>query len=220
MAKGAAQGRHEARAIPAAQDGAAPAAVQQRPELTLPQAEAALVRATYDQAGVILEYGSGGSTVMAAEMPGKTVFSVESDHGWLTMMEGWFAANPPASTVRMHHGDIGPTGAWGRPADETTFRKWPGYALSVWDRPDFVQPDVVLIDGRFRAACLMTVALRTTRPVTVLFDDYTERKPYHTVETLLPRAGTVGRMVRFEVAPMALPPERLQWLVGLYQRPL
>ena len=51
-----------------------------RPELTLPEAEAALLRETYDRAGVILEYGSGGSTVLAAEQPGKTVPSVESSN--------------------------------------------------------------------------------------------------------------------------------------------
>ncbi|MDX5401331.1 MAG: hypothetical protein LPK02_02975 [Rhodobacterales bacterium] len=188
--------------------------------MTLPEAEATLVRAAYERAEVILEYGSGGSTVMAAEMPGKTIFSVESDAAWVAMMQAWFAANPPTSAVHMHHADIGPTVSWGRPASESTFRKWPGYALSVWDLDGFAQPDVVLIDGRFRPACLMTVALRSTRPVTVLFDDYIGRKPYHSVESLIRPAEIVGRMARFDVTPMALPADRLQWLVGLYQRPL
>ncbi len=196
------------------------AGVPERPELTLPEAEAALLRGCYERAGVVLEYGSGGSTVLAGEMPGKTVFSVESDAAWAAMMRRWFAANPPAATVHMHHADIGPTGNWGRPMDEGSYRKWPGYALSVWDRPDFLQPDVVLVDGRFRAACLMTAALRTKRPLTVLFDDYTRRKTYHAVEALIRPAEIAGRMARFEVEPMVLPPERLHWLVGLYQRPL
>ena len=190
------------------------------PVLTLPPDEAALLRAEYARAGVILEYGSGGSTVLAGGMAGKRVFSVESDAGWIGKMQGWFATHPPVSPVVMHHADIGPTVAWGRPADETAFRKWPGYANSVWDRRDFAHPDVVLVDGRFRAACLLTVALRITRPVTVLFDDYKRRKPYHAVEALVRPVAMAGRMARFEVAPMVLPPERLGWLVGLYLKPL
>jgi hypothetical protein len=51
----------------------------ERPELTFSPEVAELVRETYAQAQVILEYGSGGSTVLASEMAGKTVFSVESD---------------------------------------------------------------------------------------------------------------------------------------------
>jgi hypothetical protein len=61
-----------------------------RPELTLPEAEAATIRAAYERAGVILEYGSGGSTVLGAEL-GKRVLSVESDKAWAQMMRDWFA---------------------------------------------------------------------------------------------------------------------------------
>lgn len=192
----------------------------ERPQLTLPEAEAALVHEEYARAGVILEYGSGGSTVLAGSMPGKQVFSVESDLRWAQRMKRWFRDNPPASRVVVHHADVGPTVGWGKPADEIAFRKWPSYPNSVWDRRDFAHPDVVLIDGRFRAACLLTVALRILRPVTVLFDDYRDRKPYHVVEQLLPPSGLVGRMARFEVAPLTLPPKRLQWLIGLYLKPL
>ena len=52
-----------------------------RPTLTLPEAEAALITAAYDKAEVILEYGSGGSTVLAADL-GKKVVAVESDRDW------------------------------------------------------------------------------------------------------------------------------------------
>lgn len=202
-----------------AEAGAHPA-VPERPQLTLPPAEADLVRAQYEKARVILEYGSGGSTVLAGDMADKVITSVESDRAWVDMMKAWFRAHPPVSPVQLHHADIGPTEAWGRPATEQQFRKWPGYALSVWTLRGFRQPDVVLIDGRFRPACLMTVALRSKAPVTVLFDDYRDRKPYHTVEALMKPVEIVGRMARFEVEPMVLPPKRLQWLVGLYQRPL
>ncbi|WP_240997067.1 hypothetical protein, partial [Pseudomonas viridiflava] len=49
------------------------------------------------------------------------------------------------------------------------------YPLKVWDEPYFEQPDVILIDGRFRIACFVTAYLRATKPMIVLFDDYLDR---------------------------------------------
>ncbi|MDZ4119039.1 hypothetical protein [Phaeovulum sp.] len=190
-----------------------------RPKLTMPPDEAAALARAYAGAAVILEYGSGGSTILAAEMPGKLVFSVESDKAWLAGMARWFAENPPAADLRLHHADIGPTGPWGKPLDDASFRKWPGYPNSVWDREDFAHPDVVLIDGRFRAACFATVALRITRPVTVLVDDYIDRPAYHEVESLAPRAEMIGRMARFELAPQPFPAQRMGWFLSLFLRP-
>lgn len=191
----------------------------ERPQLTLPEAEAEAVRNAYAAAGVILEYGSGGSTVIGAEMPGKRIFSVESDKAWLGMMERWFAANPPLSRLALHHGDIGPTKAWGAPVDDAQFRRWPSYPVSVWDRSDFEHPDVVLIDGRFRSACFLTTLFRITRPVTVLWDDYTERKGYHVMESFAPLVRTHGRMAEFHLEPMAVPAERLGLILTTYLRP-
>jgi hypothetical protein len=190
-----------------------------RPELTLPPEAAGMVRAAYEGAGVILEYGSGGSTVLAGSLPGKRILSVESDKGWAEGMRQWFRANPPVSEVTIHHANIGDTKDWGHPADETSFRRWPGYALSVWDREDFVHPDVVLIDGRFRMACFATVALRITRPVTVLFDDYAGRDFYHQIEDLARPTAFAGRMARFDLEPRPFPLDRLAWIVGLFLKP-
>lgn len=190
------------------------------PRLTLPPEAAQALSDAYADARVILEYGSGGSTVLAAGMAGRTVFAVESDAAWLRAMRAYFDANPPAADVRLHHADIGPTRDWGHPADARRMRRWPGYALSVWDRDDFLHPDVVLIDGRFRVACLLTVAFRCTRPVTVLFDDYRGRKVYHGVEDMLRPAGFAGRMARFEVEPTAVPVDRLGWVMNYFYRPV
>lgn len=189
-----------------------------RPELTLPPDEAKAVINAYGAASVILEYGSGGSTVLAAEMPGKVVFSVESSAEWLAGMQGYFALNPPLATVYLHHGDIGPTKEWGKPVNEKHIRQWPGYPLSVWDLPDFSHPDLVLIDGRFRAACFLTCLFKSTKPMTVLWDDYAERKFYHRVEELVKPVEMIGRMARFEIAPMAVPVDRLPWILDIYLR--
>lgn len=192
-----------------------------RPELTLPEAEAALLHAAYEKADVILEYGSGGSTVMASEMPGKSVFSVESDKDWALMMRGYMAANQPASgtEVDIIWSDIGATKEWGHPVDHSEFQRYPRYALEVWGLPEFKQPDVVLVDGRFRQACALSAAFLSKKPVEVFFDDYVQRKHYHRVEEFLGSPKITGRMAQFNVTPQAIPPERLLWLVNFMLRP-
>lgn len=191
-----------------------------RPPLIMPDAVAAHLRVAYAAAGTILEYGMGGSTAMAAEMSGKTVFSVESDAGWIARMRAWFDTAPPAAALHLHHGDIGPTGEWGHPARQGTFKRWAAYPHSVWDRDDLIAPDVVLIDGRFRAACFATVAFRITRPTVVLFDDYADRPAYHDVERLARPVALIDRMARFEISPRAMTPEHMEWFVRVHLRPL
>lgn len=182
-------------------------------ELTFGPEESEFLRRRYEAAGTILEYGSGGSTVLAAQL-GRTVFSVESDKDWAKRMTSHVAGI--SDKARVHWADIGPTGPWGAPARSRDFRKFHGYALSVWDRPDFQEPDLVLIDGRFRSSCLVAVMLRTKKPVTVLFDDYRKRGYYHGVEKLARKEEMIGRMARFTVTPGAIPPDMVTQAIGWF----
>lgn len=184
--------------------------------LTLPDAEAAFLREAYGRAKAILEYGSGGSTVLAAEL-GKPVVSVESDKAWADRLSAHLAGITDKAAV--HHVDIGPTKDWGRPRDSSGAARYHLYALSVWDREDLGEPDLVLIDGRFRAACLAAVLLRAKRPTTVLFDDYAPRPYYHGVEKLALKEEMVGRMARFTVTPGPIPPEMLTQVIGWFSDP-
>ncbi|WP_372893592.1 hypothetical protein [Rhodosalinus sp.] len=191
-----------------------------RPELTLPEAEAAALRAVYAGAGTILEYGSGGSTVMAAEMPGKRVVAVESDPDWAARMRAWFADNPPAdgSAVEVIRADIGPTKEWGHPADDSGWRRYARYPLGVWDR-EGLAPEAVLVDGRFRVGCALAALFRAPGPFTLLFDDYAPRRHYHVVEEYLGPPRMAGRMALWEVTPRPVPAERLTQIVTLMTRP-
>jgi hypothetical protein len=182
-------------------------------KLTFSATERDFVVKYYEAAEVILEYGSGGSTVLAAQL-GKTVTSVESDRDWAERLAHHVATI--SDKVQVHWADIGPTGPWGVPMKLREFSKFHGYALSVWDRPDFAQPDLVLIDGRFRAACLVAVMLRATRPVTVLFDDYAKRGYYHGVEKLARKEEVAGRMARFTVTPGPIPPDMVTTTIGWF----
>lgn len=191
-------------------------AVIAKPELTFPPEEAELVRETYAKARVILEYGSGGSTVLASEMPDKTVFSVESDKRWARNLQSYLDQAGTNSPVHLHHTSIGNTGKWGRPVDHSGFRRYHRYPLEIWDRPDFTAPDTVLIDGRFREACFYAVMLHCTRKTVVLFDDYGSRPRYHAVERFAEPVEIRGRMAKFVLSKRALPREALTQIVGAF----
>lgn len=184
-------------------------ATVERPVLTMPLREAEALAEAYAGASSVLEYGSGGSTVMAAEA-GAAVWAVESDAAWAQMMQGWFAAHPAKAGAQVIHIDIGPTREWGHPETTEHFRRWPDYPLKIWDMPGFTHPDVVLVDGRFRLACFLTVAYRITRPVTLFFDDYTPREAYHKAEALARPTAIIGRMARFDLTPTPLTPDRMR----------
>jgi len=190
------------------------------PVLTLPPEEAALVKERYAAASVILEYGSGGSTLLAAGEKGKTIFSVESDKDWSAKLGRYFKAHPPEANVVLHTVDVGPTGEWGMPLDSSGWKKYHEYPLSVWDRPDFTHPDLILIDGRFRAACFVSAALRISRPTVVLWDDYVNRKSYHEVERWVRPTSFHGRLARFDLEPITLIGSDLSWAITQFTRPL
>lgn len=178
------------------------------PELSFPTDETNLLRRVYHDAKIILEYGSGGSTIIGSEQPYKLIFSVESDHDWAIRLQHEIDMRNLPSPAFVYHVDIGPTGNWGRPLGPEAWTRFHRYPLAIWDEPFFRQPDVVLIDGRFRPACLMAVLLRTQKPVTVLFDDYIKRPAYHSVEAFLQPTEMVGRMAVFDVQPRPFDPSK------------
>lgn len=191
-----------------------------RPELTLPEAEAALLRDAYDRASVILEFGSGGSTILAAEL-GKRVISVESDKSWAQMMRDWLQQNPQPGQAEIVLADVGPTKEWGHPVDDRAWKRFARYPLEVWDLPDFAHPDVVLVDGRFRVGCALAAAYRITRPTTLYFDDYANRRDrFAELEGFIGApARIVGRMAQFDLVPQSVPADRLLRILQLMQRP-
>lgn len=182
----------------------------------MPEAETALLLDAYGAARVILEFGSGASTALAAQMPGKYIQSVESDRVWARKLRAQLAAEAPKSPAIVYHVDIGATGRWGRPIDDTGWQHYPDYPNRIWDQPFFRHPDVILIDGRFRTACLMSAMLRITRPIKVLFDDYTDRATYHLVEQLVQPVQIVGRMAEFHLSPGMVHPEDVSFVIAKF----
>ena len=185
------------------------------PEMSFTPAVGETVEAAYRTAETVLEYGSGGSTVLAASL-GKRVFAVESDGDWAKATGAWIAEHHPEALARVVHCDIGPTGEWGKPFGPERMADFYRYPLEIWDDPDFRHPDVILVDGRFRVACFCAALLRVERETLLLFDDYAGRPDYHQVERLVRPARQVDRMAVFELSPGRVPPAEWTWVIGSF----
>jgi hypothetical protein len=163
-----------------------------------------------------LEFGMGGSTVLAA-MHGVRFVSVDSDPYFKRAVENKIEAdgNADPETQTLIHADIGPTEAWGTPVVRTAtperVAKWRRYLDAPWtamkDKPG---PYLVLVDGRFRVACALVAAQKLDPAQTqILIDDYDGREHYRVVERHLELKGQAGRMALF--APRAdLDPHALE----------
>ncbi len=183
------------------------------PKIHMPEPEAEALREAYRAASVIGEYGAGGSTAFAATECRARLHSIESDRAWVQKLRDWIAAHgTDPDRITVEHCDIGPTGPWGRPTNMGRWHSFWTYPYALWRDPGF-DPDLVLIDGRFRIACLAACALHCRKPLTVLFDDYAERAYYHLVEEIIPRAGLTGRLARFELTPGQIRPDEFAAMV-------
>lgn len=159
------------------------------------------------QAGSYLEYGSGGSTVLAARLGVPTV-TVESDRFYARSVR---AAIGERARNRMLVPDIGVTREWGTPlfkrATPARLRRWrrcveAPFALLAEEATPF--PDLVLVDGRFRVACALACAREAAlrgQASTLCLDDYVGRPWYHSVEQFLGTPRLAGRMAIFDVSP-------------------
>lgn len=181
------------------------------PYMSGPEAE--YLTKLYQDPRVILEYGSGGSTRIASALPGKLIFSVESDLDWALELQAELDAARTVSPVTVYPIDIGPVGPWGRPLSEAYWRRFQRYPTAIWDEPFFRHPDLILIDGRMRCACFVHAMMRIEKPVTVLFDDYGARKLYRRVERLVKPKKVVGTLAHFELTPDSLPKHELTFAI-------
>lgn len=151
-----------------------------------------------------LEYGGGGSTLLAARLGVRNIFTVESDRFFADELQRRLERDGHGARAHVAAVDIGETGRWGYPLTRERIADWPAYPLDVWT--DLAQrrlsPDLVLIDGRFRIACFLASLLHGRAGATVLFDDYEDRVAhYGAVERFLRPDRIVGGAALFTIPP-------------------
>jgi hypothetical protein len=158
-----------------------------------------------DGATCYLEYGSGGTTLLASRLGVPQLYSVESDPSWVSAVEHRLKALAPAGRHVLLHADVGPVDSWGFPKTLPLGTAAGDYALGVWSRleADGASPEVVLIDGRFRVACFLACLLHARPGTRIVFDDYLDRCYYQVAETVVAPRSFHDRAAEFVV------PERM-----------
>jgi hypothetical protein len=137
-----------------------------------------------------LEYGSGGSTILANKLV-NTLVSVDSDASLLADVRRKLAEEPGRKAMtKLIHVNIGLTHDWGMPVftkpTRRRVRRWEDYPSAPWRyfRSIAQQPDLILVGGRFRVACVLEslLSLSPLSNTQILLDDYAERPHYQVVE--------------------------------------
>ncbi len=172
----------------------------------MPEKSASLLRSLLKDSDHFLEYGAGGSTRLAATMPLQTLTSVESDRAFLQSVDYHIQKDAPRIDWRPIFVNIGPTALLGYPKTLKETDRWARYALTPWSQN--TDPDLILIDGRFRVACALAAARHATPGTRVFVDDYGLRPWYWNIEDYLKPVTKAGRARLFEVAEH--PPESLK----------
>jgi hypothetical protein len=132
------------------------------------------------RASSILEYGSGGSTIIAAECNAPAIYSIDSDLRWIDRLR----QEPPVAQLvtqgraRLVHVDIGPVGRWGKPRSKLHAWKWPRYARRPWLESE-MRPDLVFIDGLFRTSCLLETLRHAPAGAKIMMHDFSMRSRSH-----------------------------------------
>lgn len=167
-------------------------------------------------ASTYLEWGSGGSTVLAAwlavqDAPPLNIVSVDSSRGWVDQLR---ARHPvvrsaeAAGRLALRIADLGAVGAWGYPerwrSRSPELQRSQSAAYVEMVNASLCCFDLVLVDGRFRVACLLhALRLVHNRTIVLLHDAprYLEhpavRMHYRVVvqsaelAALRPRAGAI-----------------------------
>jgi hypothetical protein len=150
-----------------------------------------------------LEYGSGGSTYLAAKF-NISFITIESDKRFLKALickirkDGFFNANKQFYILRK----TGFIERWAYPLRGLHLTKKQIENFKKYSNPprelssSYSLPDFVLIDGRFRVACFLKLLklLNKSKNWTIAIDDYANRPEYHVVERYAPLDFCIGKM--------------------------
>lgn len=171
-------------------------------------AEVALFSECIPHAGCALEFGSGGSTQLFFERGASRLYSIDSDEEWLKKL----IASPVVSIHLKYnrwkpfHANIGPVRAWGAPVAEEPQICWLNYHQYCWETILERTFDIILIDGRFRVACLCQSLLRCDNDnATYLFHDFFNRPDYSVVLEFLDVVAQADTLAVFK------PKKNINW---------
>jgi hypothetical protein len=126
---------------------------------------------------VYVEFGCGGSTVLAAMTVTDKVISVDSDIQYINKVKEATANCKLHPDI--HYINIGPVGEWSTPTDSSFTNEWINYYSSVWNQISSRYADLFLVDGRFRVACFAQIYLNSHQGSIVAIHDFPSRHKHY-----------------------------------------
>lgn len=180
--------------------------------------ELALLQSALYDAENYLEFGAGNSTCIALETKNiRSITVVESDPVFwenriLTIPSIKIACN--TNRLKTIMVDIGPTTDWGYPTDTSCADRWPMYHSCAFQS---VSPyDLVLVDGRFRVACILDACLSCKEDTRILIHDFFNRPIYWVVFPFLKLEKKADTMGLFSIKKMQHT-ELLKEYISIYE---
>jgi hypothetical protein len=190
-------------------DFSAPASEENVPP-NISSAELECYRRHLTTARAVLEYGAGGSTVLAAQSGVASLYTVDTDPAWLATVQAHpaVARMITSGKATLAHIDLGETKRWGKPRNKLGFWRWPRYAARPW--LDGFRPDLVLVDGRFRVSCIMRALRDGGEGIKIAVHDF-QRRHYQPALQFASVLDKVDNLVVLQPRPAAR-----QWRANLF----
>lgn len=144
-----------------------------------------------------IEFGCGGSTLLAVEYVKSWIISIDSSKEWIDKISA--ECLNKIMDLNFLHVDIGPIGNWGYPT--TTSYDWSKYHKEIWRNYNKVDsPDLCLIDGRFRVACFIQTILHCPN-IIIGIHDFRSREKYHVLLDIGREIASVDDLSFFVARP-------------------
>jgi hypothetical protein len=129
------------------------------------------------------EYGSGGSTYQSYFRNNiKKIYSVESDLDWHNKLKTELINND--NKIDFIYSELNSIpNTWGYPGPNCSENQMINYSnqIVLLDIDKIQKIDLILIDGRFRAACCLKCFNVINDDCLIAFDDFLQREDYHIV---------------------------------------
>ena len=143
-----------------------------------------------------LEFGCGGSTVVAATSDLERIYSIDTDAEWIIKCQTHpaIAGRIAKKEARLFYLDVGKLKKWGTPATQEKRISWVAYSAGIWEELAEL-PDLILVDGRWRVACALQALWRCGDDARILVHDWNSRERYHEVLEFADIEGQVEQLV-------------------------
>lgn len=180
--------------------------------------EVALFERYIAKATNYFEFGCGGSTILACKVgrPELSVTSVDSSQDWIDIVKAnaYVEVKSGKGLAQMSTVNIGPVGSWGYPKQTIEASQGAWYLYSQAISMTGKEYDLVLVDGRFRVACLLQSFISNPK-ASVLIHDFFEPGHHHAYKALLNVSEVVDRVDTL-VALRPKPSVRKEDLMKMY----